>query len=546
MFPYTRSWIDRRRRSSTPNLYALYKYRPLAGPIPIRLICLEPDLDQNKLVCRLEHFSLDKHPSYLALSYVWGDSKVTTRLKCNDCYLHITKNLEAALFNLRSPRKRRWLWVDAICIRQEDPDEKAAQIQMMRHIYAQSMQTIVRLGEAGDDGFLAATLIHTLNFYMTKHSEWNEQLLEDDLDVLGIGNRSRPFLWQALRRFYDRPYFRRVWVVQEVAVSKNLMVVFGSMTLDYGYLERVIRAMPAQFKFESFIPSAIFTLRAVYQELRKENHALPLSYLMFWDPKLQATMAVDKIYAWLGLSDEAENPVFQPDYRSDERSTRGGSSIGVLSPLYLLYAAGIKEGDNSKLPTWLFIPHNANTPRCVEAQMLSRRQRFSVSGFSGSRIHFSDDSEVLHVQGRELDCIKFLGPKMGPLEKQHDGDDVETRGIKSVLSVQAGGNEGQTRASSYAWEEAYWRTAILNTDDSGNNAGPEFGKYLDGGTRRYDTRNGRKLILSQSNVRSITPSRNALSHGLKLPIMRTRTVDACLPLSAATSGSGSHWKRSET
>lgn len=193
-FPYTRSWRDRRRRSSTPNPYALYRYRPLAGPNPIRLLCLEPDPGQNRLVCRLEHYSLEEHPNYLALSYVWGDDRVTTRLKCNDCYLHITRNLEVALFNLRSTRGRRWLWVDAVCICQSDPDEKSAQIQIMRHIYAQSMQTIIWLGEAGDDGFLAATLIHTLNFHFMQHPEWAKGVLESDLDDLGLGSRSRPLL----------------------------------------------------------------------------------------------------------------------------------------------------------------------------------------------------------------------------------------------------------------------------------------------------------------------------------------------------------------
>jgi len=480
---------------------------------------LEPDSDQNKLVCRLEYFSIDKHPSYLALSYVWGDDKVTTRLKCDDCYLHITRNLEAALFNLRLTRKHRWVWVDAICICQNDPDEKAAQIQLMRHIYAQSMQTIVWLGGAGDDGFLATALIQTLYFHIMQHPEWKGRLLEDNLNNLGIGSISRPLFWQALRRFYDRPYFNRVWVMQEVAVSKKLMVVFGSMTLEYSHLEKVTNVIPAQFEFEGSLPSAIFSLRTVYQKLRNENCALPLSYLIFSDAKLQATMAVDKVYAWLGLSDEAQNPVFQPDYRSDERSVflhigknlllrhMEEPSIGILSPLWLLYGAGIREGEKSKLPTWLSIPPDPNASRIVEQQLMSRKQRFSVCGFSGSRIRFTDDSEVLYVRGRKLDCIKSLGPKMG--------DDVQARGVNSPWAVlererfafiqkhtaaQAPASQsplhdsfnGQDLACPLRpgestskgdphrlpWEEVYWRTVILNTDNSGSIAGPEFGKYL--------------------------------------------------------------------
>ncbi len=86
------------------------------------------------------------------------------------------------------------------------------------------MQTIVWLGGAGDDGFLATALIQTLYFHIMQHPEWKGRLLEDNLNNLGIGSISRPLFWQALRRFYDRPYFNRVWVMQEVAVSKKLMV----------------------------------------------------------------------------------------------------------------------------------------------------------------------------------------------------------------------------------------------------------------------------------------------------------------------------------
>lgn len=317
-------------------------------------------------------------------------------------------------------------------------------------------------------------------------------------------------------------------MIQEVTVSKNLMVFFGSMNLDFGSLEKVTNAMPAQFKVRNFLPSTMFSLRQIYQKLRSENHALPLSYLIFLDSRLQATMAVDKIFAWLGLSDEADNSVFQPDYRSDQRSVflHTGKNlllrhmeephIGILSPLYLLYGTGSKEGRNSDLPTWLFIPPNSSAPMFIEQQLMSRKQRFSVSGFSGSRIRFSDDSEVLYVQGRKLDCIRFLGPKVGSLEKRHDGDDDDKRkGINSVYavferdrfafaqkhtapeepatqSVVNGASHQQDPASPsrpmdittgripqrMPWEEVYWRTAIRNTDDSGNAAGPEFGKYL--------------------------------------------------------------------
>ncbi len=353
----------------------------------------------------------------------------------------------------------------------------------------------------------------------------------------------------------------------EVAVSKYLMVVFSSMSLNYNYLEEVTNALPTQFKLDSFIPSAIFSLRAVYQDLRNKNCALPLSYLMFCDVKLQTTMAVDKIYAWLGLSDEADNPVFQPDYRSDELSVflhtgknlllrhMEEPSIGSLSPLWLVYAAGIREGDNARKPTWLSIPPNGTALRIIEQQLLSRRQKFSVSGFSGSRIRFSDDSKILHVQGRKLDCIKYLGPKMG--------DDYQTRGVNSPWAVlererfafvqknvalpepaletaahcsshqqdlasPLGLGETKPRGdpNHLPWQEVYWRTVILNTDNSGSIADPEFGKCL--GDWHEDTRH------QEWRMNHPEPEQCPFDHPFK---------HGSFAWSLAASEAGSYWRR---
>jgi hypothetical protein len=83
------------------------------------------------------------------------------------------------------------------------------------------------------------------------------------------------------------------------------MVVVGFITLEYGDLEKVTDAMPAQLRLQIFVPSTVFTLRRLYQHLQSHNRALPLSYLVFLDIHLQATVAVDKIYAFLRLSNKA-------------------------------------------------------------------------------------------------------------------------------------------------------------------------------------------------------------------------------------------------
>lgn len=150
-------------------------------------------------------------------------------------------------------------------------------------------------------------------------------------------------------------------------------------------------------------------------------------------------------------------------------------------------------------------------------QPQSHKQRVSACGFAGSRTRFSSDSKILYVQGRIIDRTAFLGPKLGPLKKQDGGKDVITKGINSAHAIlererfvfaqkhtasQEPMSPDPVHSSSFpqyaapplgsmtmettrrdpsdiSWKEVYWRTIILDTDDTGNIAGPEFGKCLD-------------------------------------------------------------------
>ena len=61
--------------------------------------------------------------------------------------MKITKNLSNALVSLRRPYESRLLWVDALCINQDDVEERSQQVSIMGRIYKEARMVLVYLGE---------------------------------------------------------------------------------------------------------------------------------------------------------------------------------------------------------------------------------------------------------------------------------------------------------------------------------------------------------------------------------------------------------------
>lgn len=114
----------------------------------IRLI--EITSTQPEIVCKLEVVSLADEPAYSALSYVWGDPEVTQCVLVNGKRVNVTTNLASALEHapkhLEDAKAAPRLWADALCINQNDPDEKNHQVPFMKEIYSQAEIVICCLG----------------------------------------------------------------------------------------------------------------------------------------------------------------------------------------------------------------------------------------------------------------------------------------------------------------------------------------------------------------------------------------------------------------
>src|SRR5215469_5673314 len=143
--------------SNASRIYGPYRYHKLTTPTTLRLVKLRPNRERNDpLECDLVELESDKAETYHALSWCWGTEprerwrkELLVHEKETVSIFLISTNLEAALKALRhsvAEGEVRKLWIDAICINQDDLDEKSAQIPLMAQIYPQAEVVNVWLG----------------------------------------------------------------------------------------------------------------------------------------------------------------------------------------------------------------------------------------------------------------------------------------------------------------------------------------------------------------------------------------------------------------
>lgn len=132
-----------------------YKYEPLCYDRSLRILTLHPAGHPDEpLVVELQEILLDKpHTKFDALSYVWGPRSpaIDSNVFCCGKKIAIGPNCDAALRRLRLIRQKRKLFVDAICLDQENDVEKAKQVKLMGDFYILARQVLIWLGEGSTE-----------------------------------------------------------------------------------------------------------------------------------------------------------------------------------------------------------------------------------------------------------------------------------------------------------------------------------------------------------------------------------------------------------
>ncbi|KAK5083204.1 hypothetical protein LTR05_007088 [Lithohypha guttulata] len=180
-------------------------------------------------------------PQYTALSYTWGKEDRPNRMIVSGNTIMLTNNLFDILQTIQSARTRsnsgglcdlvqkplmNYIWIDAICINQDDKNEKKSQVDLMASIFGQASLTLVWWGPAAHNSDLAMDwLTSTANIPQA----YFEQISDSEM-LSRVYDRSA---WEALCGVLMRPYFRRRWIIEEVVLSKHALIVCGYRTLEW-------------------------------------------------------------------------------------------------------------------------------------------------------------------------------------------------------------------------------------------------------------------------------------------------------------------------
>ncbi|KAL1636653.1 hypothetical protein SLS58_009707 [Diplodia intermedia] len=167
-----------------------------------------------------------------AVSYVWGTAPATVETTCNGKPFLVTSTAYEMLVHLHRfrPSPQRPLWIDAICINQDDADEKAIQVPFMRRIFSRAVQVIIWMGPSTPD-----TEVFMAEFprVLKLAKDWIPTLTEPY--VLWETNRwpqdDNPF-WSGCFHLVSREWFRRLWTFQEAVLARKAIVLSGASWID--------------------------------------------------------------------------------------------------------------------------------------------------------------------------------------------------------------------------------------------------------------------------------------------------------------------------
>ncbi|PMD44455.1 HET-domain-containing protein [Hyaloscypha variabilis F] len=224
-----------------------FQYHPLQPGREIRALELECGEVDGTVKGKLVHVDLNDNSEYSALSYVWGSGGKCSLIKCNGRDAEVTKNLAEALRHLRYESGSRYLWVDALCINQQDVEEKSHQVALMKDIYAYAKDVVVWLGP--DEEKMAASLFKEVEEVMALIETSIENNLED-LNKL----QSFPFaasastIFEKLFLLFQREYFTRTWVIQEVGLTNSPLAHWGKSVINFNKIGLVAMACLKYFR----------------------------------------------------------------------------------------------------------------------------------------------------------------------------------------------------------------------------------------------------------------------------------------------------------
>jgi len=434
----------------------MYQYTPLQHPDWIRLLILHPGEFESPIQIDLGQVEGVDDLQYEALSYTWatedGDSRQSSQITCqNGKTLLVTKNCELALRYLRKTDLSRFLWVDAICINQEDNRERGHQVERMRDIYANATEVLIWLGESSrelvgpvrpncvpleekcdrsesssvvsqvDSSDMPSAAVSVSDVFLESLSRMMAEVRQmqrkgQNPTLSSLYRDSESQLYEGMTKgkmtsycvgFWDivhRRWWSRVWVVQEVVVARSATLLCSKKCTPFQDFFDWHRLLEQDDSPKSQIISRYFGIADYHLMTQSYVWRDPINLIelvLFAVRQLHASDPRDKIFGILGLSARFGSLLPSPDYDASTTSIftnvaktilLDSKSLAILCDATALAPA---LGHPSWAPDW-------SQPSIMNyyGWGLFKAARMSESIFT-----LSQDDRQLHLKGRICDEI---------------------------------------------------------------------------------------------------------------------------------------------
>ena len=390
----------------------------------VRVLTLDPGNHGDALSGHLEtvRFSPkdNARPDFEALSYTWGDQSnpelisLTRRLPSPSApttvpeVVAIGPNLVAALRQLRHASEPRQLWCDSICINQGDIQERASQVLLMGDIYTYAQRVIVWLGVESKASRLAVETLRHAGSQLDHHSllddvARNMITFREDADPVfrGQGNQL-PFSedqWQAIADLLTRPWFRRLWIRQEITLANDdAVVVVGDQQILWTQLLGAVAMIRSKEILPTLSTSDSDTFRenlTIITTFRRMKAYRSLPNAIGYTQHCLCSDDRDRVYALLGMIESDLAVTVRPDYTLETKDVY--RDIALKSAEYYERLFILEFCDMAAEPTWV--------PDLHKGLRFQGRFDYTYASGSSEAVFKALDRNRLEVYGVECDDV---------------------------------------------------------------------------------------------------------------------------------------------
>jgi len=438
----------------------------------IRLMLLQKGPARAPVVALVARFA---HPwtqvPWRALSYCWGSLdevrelylvQVRSRLgdeqtpDYNQVRFSCTANLEIALRGVRREDVDLWLWVDALCINQGDREERAYQVSIMSEIFGKASGVVIWLGFTQEE-MIAASYVRALSHASNIPENANidrsfriardvplikKMLLHGTLCANGKP-LERSHVLQKISEFFDKPWFRRVWVLQEVwCASKDVVAVCGPR-MFVPWSEILFADMYLTVAF-SLLKTRIRGLKPPWQEFEKRpgsqdasTQRLPILEL-FEDvcQNFEASDPRDKLFGLLIMGKETHDirnlpDLVRPDYGKSTAQVfidftrwciQQDQSLAVLGYSTFMRQPSTSSTEADALPSWSLSDNPAFAGVGAKLSTIPGFRACANTRVDMELMNNNPDPRLLPLRGYRLDTVSDVNELAFCIHVDQDND----------------------------------------------------------------------------------------------------------------------------